>query len=189
MLPLLAGLCLAVTGENARAATIGTGDVTASLGPTFFVDEAVTGGGDITVTQPTGAAYNRSFAGLLNANQGLSRVTLTGFGFATSTAATENTATSLTVTFTYLGADEAVGGGDDVIMGSASGTYAYSSAVAAEYVFAFDTPITATLNITGVRFQIQVAPANATNNGKVRFKTAALTYETTAGPKFSLAGT
>ena len=102
---------------SAEAATIGTGDVTASLGPTFFVDDAVTGGGDVTITQPVGGTYNRSFAGLLNTNQGLSRVTLTGFGFATSTAAAENTATTLTVTFTYLGADEAVGGGDDVIMG------------------------------------------------------------------------
>lgn len=117
VLTLAACLLRLACGESARAATIGPGDVTASLGPTFFVDDTGTGGGDVTITQPTVAFYNRSFAGLLNANQGLSRVTLTGSGFATSTAAGENTATSLTVTFTYLGEDEVVGGGDDVVMG------------------------------------------------------------------------
>ena len=64
----------------------------------------------------------------------------------------------------------------------------YAFTTNSEYVFAFDTPITADLNITGTRFQIQVAPSNGTNNGKVLFKTAALTYETASGPKFSVAG-
>ena len=182
ILPLVAWLWLTVGGKITWAATISPGDVTAALGPTFFVDNAATGGGDATLAQPTVASYNRSFGDLLNINQGLSRVTLTGFGFASSTDATKNTATALTVTFTYLGADEAVGGSDDVLMGSASGTYTYTTSV--EYVFAFDTPITANLNITGTRFLIQVAPSG----GSVLFKTAALTYETTTGPKFSVAG-
>lgn len=186
LLPLAAGLCLIASGEGTRAATIGQGDATSALGPTFFVDEAVVGGGDAIITQPTVASYNRSFAGLLTANQGPSRVTLTGFGFATSTSSGNNTATSLTLTFTYLGADKAVGGGDDVAMGSVAGTYTFSGA--GEYVFAFDTPISADLNITGTDFRIQVTPANGTNNGKVLFKTAALTYETTIGPKFSVSG-
>jgi autotransporter-associated beta strand protein len=186
MLPTTAGLCLVMSMETMRAATFGAGDVTASLGPTFFVDDAATGGSDSTVTQPAVASYIRSFAGLLTPNQGLSRVTLTGFGFATSSAAAENTATSITLTFTYLGADGAVGGGDDVAMGTATGTYVFS--VAGEYVFAFDAPLTANLNITGTRFRIQVAPSNGTGNGKVLFKNAALTYETVVGAKFSVAG-
>ncbi len=95
--------------------------------------------------------------------------TLTGFGFATANAPADHTATSLTVTFTYLGADELVGGGDDVVMGSATGNHHFTAN--GEYVFAFDTPIAADLIITGVRFLIQVAPANATTNGRVRFKT------------------
>jgi autotransporter-associated beta strand protein len=181
-----AGLWLIANGATARAATIEQGNASASLGPAFFVDDATTGGGDVTVTQPAVGAYIRSFAGLLTAHQGLSRVTLTGFGFATSTAAAENTATSLTLTFIYLGADEAVGGGDDVILGSAPGNYAYSGS--GEYVFAFDTPITAELDITGDRFRIEVAPANGTNDGKIRFKTGPLTYEATNGPKLSVAG-
>lgn len=167
--------------------------MTSALGPTFFVDDAATGGGDVTITQSAVQTYNRSFAGLLNVNQGRSRVTLTGFGFASSTAAAENTATSLTLAFTYLGADEAVGGGDDVVVGSAVGTYVHSIVAGSEYIFAFDTPITADLDITGTRFLIQVTPANGTNDGKVRFKTTnastgPLTYESTNGPKFSVAG-
>ena len=184
----LATLGLAAWNLSAAAATIGTGDVTASLGPTFFVDEAAVGGSDVTITQPAVQSYNRSFAGLLTAKQGLSRVTLTGVGFASSNVVTENTATTLTFTFTYLGADEAVGGGDDVELGSASGTYVPSSTVNAEYVFAFDTPLAATLNVTGTRFLIEVAPSNPTSNGKVLFKTASLLYEGATGPKFSVAG-
>ena len=117
ILPLSAGLLLLAGLGDARSATIAPGDVTAALGPAFFVDDAVTGGDDVTITHPTMEGYNRSFAGLLSSNQGQTRVTLTGFGFATSIAAAENTATSLTLTFTYLGANEAVGGGDDVVMG------------------------------------------------------------------------
>lgn len=173
-------------GASAGAATIAIGDATSALHPSFFVDDAVIGGTDTTVSQPSVAGYNRSFAGLLNPNQGPTPVTLTGFAFASSSAATSNTATSLSVTFTYLGADEAVGGGDDVVIGTATGTYAYTTA--GEYVFVFDTPLTATLNITGVRFLIQIAPTNAGGTGKVLFKTASLTYEAAAGPKFSVSG-
>ena len=186
LLPLAAVAWLLASGEDATAATIARGTVTPTLRPTFFVDEAATGGGDATVTQPAVASYNRSFAGLLNTNQGPTPITLTGFGFASSSSTAANTATTLTVSFTYLGADEAVGGGDDVVIGSATGTYVYSGA--GEYVFAFDTPMTANLNITGVRFLIQVAPSKSGGGGAVLFKTAALTYEAVAGPKFSVSG-
>lgn len=169
-----------------RAATIPQGDVTSSLGPGFFVDDASTGGGDVTVTQPAVASYTRSLAGLLSPQTGPARLTFTGFGFATSSAASENTATTLMVTLTYLGADEVVGGSDDVVIGSASGTYSFSGA--GEYIFVFDTPLAADLMITGTRFRIQVAPSNGNNNGKVRFKTGPLTYESADGPKLSLAG-
>ena len=172
--------------ENILAATIAAGNVTTALGPTFFVDDALVGGTDTTFTQPAFANYNRSFAGQLSPYQGVTRITLTGFGFASFASASGNTATNLTVSFTYLGPDEAVGGGDDVFIGSATGTYAYSAA--SEYVFAFDTPLTVNLNITGVRFLIQVAPTNGSGNGSVSFKVAALTYETSNGPKFSVAG-
>ncbi len=180
-------ILLVLVGQgSAWAATIATGNVTTALGPNFFVDDAVTGGTDTTVTQPSVANYNRSFAGQLSAYQGLTRISLTGFGFASYASTNGNSATNLTVSFTYLGADEASGGGDDVFIGSAKGTYNYTAA--SEYVFAFDTPLTVNLNITGVRFLIQVAPTNGSGNGSVTFKTAALTYETNSGPKFSVAG-
>lgn len=178
----LAALLLVASRETSRAAAIAPGDVTATLGPSFFVDDAAVGGNDVTVINPAVGTYNRSFAGLLNSNQGQTQVTLTGFGFATSNAPAENTATSLSLTFTYLGADELPDGDDDVIMGTVTGTYGFSAS--GEYVFAFDTPITTNLNITGVRFLIQVAPSD----GKIRFKTSTLTYETSIGPKFSVAG-
>ncbi len=172
--------------ETVRASTVEPGNVTTALGPSFFVDDAVTGGGDAVVNEPAIASYNRSFAGQLNANQGPARVMLTGFGFATSVNATANDATSLTVSFTYLGADEAVGGGDDVFVGSETGSYVHSGA--GEYLLAFDNPMSGELDITGVRFLIEVAPTNGSGTGSVLFKTAALTYEAGSGPKFSVAG-
>lgn len=186
MIPLLAGFSLVACGAGARAATIGPGNVTAELGPTFFVDDAVNGGGDATVNQPGVASYNRSFAGLLTAGQGPCRLTFTGFGFAAHTDPLVNDASSLAVTITYLGGDEAVGGGDDVVIGTATGSYLFGGG--GEYAFAFDSPLTAELVITGVRFRIQVAPSNGAGTGSVRFKTGSLPYEATPGPRFSVAG-
>lgn len=180
--------CLAplLCQARARAGMFVPGDVTAALGPGFFVDDAAAGGGDVTVTQPAAGSYNRSFAGLLNPNQGPTRIAIAGFGFATPNAPAFNTATSLDVSFTYLGADEATGGGDDVPIGSAGGTYQFSGN--GEYGFVFDASLTADLNITGTRFLIQVTPTNGTSDGKIRFKTGALTYETGVGAKFSVSG-
>ncbi len=178
MLPFIVG--------NARAATIEAGNVATSLGPTFFVDDAANGGTDTDINEPTVAAYNRYFSGLLSRNQGPTRLTLTGFGFAAHTSAAANDATSVEVAFTYLGADETLGGSDDIVIGTATGTYNFT--VGGEYVFAFDTPLTADLNITGTRFRIQIAPTNSTNNGSLKLKTSTLTYETTPGPRLSVAG-
>ena len=180
----LVALCLAF---QSRAATISSADVTATLGPTFFVDEAATGGSDLTVTQPSVGSYARNFSGQITTNQGPTKLSFTGFGFASLNDASKNTATSLSVSITYLGADAAQGGGDDVFIGTSTGTYLFTSN--AEYSFKFDVPLSATLNITGVRFLIQIAPSNAGGNGSVSFKTASLAYEGTTGPKFSVAGT
>ena len=171
------------TGVTARAATISAGDVTVSLGPTFFLDEATNGGGDADINQPSVPSYLRTFTGLLTSNQGPTRVTLTGFGFAAHTSALANSATTVAVTFTYLGADGVVGGGDDVVIGTATGTYNFT--VGGEYVFAFDTPLTANLTITGTKFRIQIAPSNAAGTGSLKLKTPATgNYE----PKLSVAG-
>ena len=51
MLPLLGGLWLFANGATALAATIGAGNVTTSLGPAFFVDDAANGGTDTDIDQ------------------------------------------------------------------------------------------------------------------------------------------
>lgn len=187
VIPVLLASGFALAGPAMlRAASIEAGDVTTLLGPTFFVDDASNGGTDTDINQPTVAAYNRFFDGLLTRNQGPTRVTLTGFGFAAHTSAVANDASSVAVTFTYLGKDEALNGGDDVILGTATGNYVFT--VGGEYAFAFDTPLSADLMITGTRFRIQIAPTNGSNNGSLKLKTGALAYETAASVKLSVAG-
>jgi hypothetical protein len=173
------------------AATIEEGDITSSLGPTFFVDDTTLGGSDIDIGHNTTVSFIRLFNGQLAANQGPTRVVLTGFGFATHTSTTANDATTINVAFTYLGADEAVGGGDDVPIGNATGDFVFSGGK--EYTFRFDSPLTADLNITGTRFHIQVTPVNANHTAlpdtALKLKTGALASEpSVSGPKLSVAG-
>jgi hypothetical protein len=165
-----------------HAADILKGDVTSLLGPSFFIDDATNGGVDTDVNQPSSVFLTRSFGGLLTANQGPTRVSLTGFGFALHTSATANDASTVTVAFTYLGADEVVGGSDDVSMGSTSGTLTFTSG--GEYYFAFDAPLTANLDITGRNFRIVITPSNLTSDGSLKIKSQNLTF----APFVSVAG-
>ena len=107
--------------DSVQAASIEAGNVTTTLGPKFFLDEATNGGVDTDLNQPGVAYLVRSFNGLLTPNQGPTRIVLTGFGFALHTSATGNDAATVAVGFTYLVADEVAGGGDDVVVGSAIG--------------------------------------------------------------------
>lgn len=191
-LPVWAASCLALGAPaSLQAAAIQAGNVTAALGPGFFVDDASNGGSDTDIHQPSNPAFDRHFNGLLTRDQGPTRITLTGFGFATHTSAAANDATSISVTFTYLGADELPDTADDVAIGTATGSFAFVDAASnpnAEYVFVFDTPLTADLNITGTRFRIRVAPSNTTGNGSLKLKTGTLAHETVTGTKLSVAG-
>ena len=112
---------------------------------------------------------------------------ITGFGFATSSSVSSNDATSVIVAVTYLGADGAAGGGDDVPVGSTTVGFNYISA--GEYACIFDTPLTATLNITATKFQIVVTPSNAGGTGSINFKIGTLAYETFTGARLSVSGT
>lgn len=175
------------TGLPAQNGSFQTGDVTSLLGPGFFVDDTALGGSDTDINQPTVASFTRRFNGLLVPNQGPTRLAITGFGFATHTSASANDATSVAVTFTYLGADEAVGGGDDVPLGTSTGSFAFVTG--AEYAFAFNDPLLAELDITGTRFRIEVAPRNASNNGSLKLKSGALASEpAVSGARLSVAG-
>jgi hypothetical protein len=160
------------------AATIQSGNVTTILGPTFFIDDALNGGSDTDINQPGVGVFNRYFNGLLTRNQGPTKITLTGFGFAAHTSATANDAATVAISFIYLGADEVFGGGDDVVVGTATGTYNFT--IGGEYVFAFDAPLTANLTITGTRFRITVTPTNTAGNGSLKLKSSAISYEATA---------
>ncbi len=163
-------------------AIIQAGDVTTLLGPTFFIDEATNGGVDTDLNQPNSAFLLRSFDGLLTPNQGPTRVVLTGFGLALHTSATANDATSVAVAFTYLGADEAVGGSDDVVIGTATGTLNFTGG--GEYAFAFATPLTANLNVTGTRFRIVITPTNLAGSGSLKIKSLSPSF----APYVSVAG-
>jgi hypothetical protein len=193
LVPMLATWTLALSAPAAlTAATIVEGDVTSVLGPTFFVDDATLGGSDTDISHASTASFVRLFDGILTPNQGPTRVTLTGFGFATHTSATANDATTVAVTFTYLGADGIVGGGDDVSIGTATGSFTFSGGK--EYVFVFDTPLTADLTITGTRFRIQVAPVktgtiDVPTDTALKLKTGALASEpSVTSAKLSVAG-
>lgn len=191
LLGLAASLVFHMIPLPVQAATIQGGDVTAVLGPTFFVDDTAPGGSDTDIAHNATASFIRLFNGLLSPNQGPTRVVLTGFGFHTHTEPTANDATTIAVTFTYLGANEAIGGGDDVNLGTATGSFVFSGGK--EYIFAFDNPLAADLNITGTRFRIQVTPSNANHTGfpdtVLKLKTAALTSEpAVTGAKLSVAG-
>ncbi len=183
----VAATIVGLMGGQANGATFVKADVTTLLGPTFFVDDASIGGTDATVNQPGTGSYLRTFGALLSSNQGPTEIRITGFGFATSTSAANNDATILTVSFTYLGADGAVGGGDDVFVGSATGSYVYDSS--GEYACVFDAPLVTNLNITALRFQVSVAPANPGGNGSVLFKVGNIPYDSITNAKLSVAGT
>ncbi len=133
---LFAILPLVLAFGQAHGASLIKADVSTLLGPTFHVDDAAPGGGDIVTNQPAVGSFTRSFAGQLTANQGSTEVRITGVGFATSTAAVSNDATSITFGFNYLGADGLVGGGDDVAMGTVTAAYAFASN--GEYCCLFD---------------------------------------------------
>lgn len=188
VLPWIAVATFGLTCGPASAASFSKADVTTLLGPTFFVDDAAAGGGDALTNQPNSGAYTRSFAGLLTANQGMTTMNITGLGFATSTAVSSNDATSVSLSFTYLGADGALGGGDDVLVGSTTVGFNYISS--GEYACIFDTPLTATLNITATKFRIVVTPSNAGGTGSINFKIGEIPFDSlTNEAKLSVSGT
>jgi hypothetical protein len=184
----LCALLGALTLADSHAATIVGGNVTDTLGPSFFFDSAATGGGDFTVNQPNSGAFVRSF-GTLNVGAGGSTITIAGIGWASLNSATANDATSATVAISYLGADGVLGGGDDVLIGTATDAYTFAGA-AGEYVWAFDTAMSATIDGLNNLFRILITPTNGTSNGSLSFKSTLSNPNATAATvKLSVAGT
>ncbi|MDF7825373.1 glycosyl hydrolase [Pontiellaceae bacterium B12227] len=143
----------------AGAATIVQDDVTAVMGPGFFLDDAAIGGGDTTTGNIN---LTRTFSGLQLGAQGC-EVIITGIGWASSAGGT--TATEATATITYLGADGVWGGGDDVVIGSATDALLFSGA--GEYAWQFDTPLRASIDGLNSLFRINI---NTGGTGNIRYK-------------------
>lgn len=174
--------------SSAQAATISPQtDVTATLGPDFFLDDAVTGGSDATINEPSSANPQRAFTGI-NVGPLGSEMTITGIGWASSASTGANDATSATVTITYLGGNETFGGGDDIVLGSVTDAYPQPHPGAGEVAWVFDTPLVGVIDGLGSTFRITITPSNATGDGSLRFKSA-LGASGQAGIKLSVAGT
>lgn len=181
---------LGLTLASSHAATIAKLDVTSTLGPNFFLDDALVGGTDASVNQPAVATFTRSF-GTLNVGVGGTTINITGIGWALNgSTGTANDATSVTVGITYLGQDGITGGSGpdaDVLIGSTvSDSLTYSGA--GEYAWAFTSPISSIINGLNNQFRIVITPTNGTGNGSLTFKH---TSGTTLGAntKLSVAGT
>ena len=197
----LLSTCLACTvlmamNLTANAATISSGDVTTNLDGTLFVDDAAPGGTD--ATKHDGDPFNpqRNFDlngdGLIGAPGVPGTITIQGFGFATSGATAANDAASVTLTFTYLGANENVGGGDDIVIGTETVNYDFT--VGGEYFVNLDTDPSAFIDGLGDRFRISISPDDLDGGlqESLRIKQVGpggLMFETGGGIKFSVSGT
>jgi hypothetical protein len=155
----LAACILSLIATPIYSNTIITGDVTAALGPDFFIDDAATGGDDTTAEL---IDFDRDLGPLTRGESG-SEIIFPGIGWASSSAGT--TATQATITITYLGADGIVGGGDDLLFGSRTDLLSYAGA--GEYFWLFSTPLSAMIDSANSIFRITVS-TNGT--GTIRFK-------------------
>jgi arylsulfatase A-like enzyme len=151
------------------AADIVAGDVTATLGPDFFLDLASTGGGDNNAT-----TFTRDIGGYWTPR---AEVVITGLGWASGAGGT--TSTSVTATFSEPGPDGAFGTADDVVVGSVIDDLVYSGA--SEYLWNFDSHVAFTA--TGNQLRVRIVSAasirrKTTNDGTAQ-----------ANVKLSIAGT
>lgn len=153
------------------AETIIRSDLTEALGPDFFLDDAVVGGTDTTTSF---IHLDRDF-GLIERGRDGSELIISGLGWASASSGT--TATQVTATISYLGADGVEGGGDDVLFGSRTDVLTFSGA--GEYVWSFDTPLIASVDAANSIYRVTIITSGT---GDIRFKNDDL------GPKLSVAG-
>ncbi len=191
LLTTIAAIVVNVAIINLASAVTITGgpgtEVTNILGPNFFFDTASPGGGDFTVNQPNVATFDRDFGTLFSGSLG-SQVSITGIGWASLNGRASLDLTSAMVSFTYLGADGVFGGGDDLLIGSATDSFVLPAegAVNGEYVWAFDSPIVGDIDGLNSFFRIAITPSNDASNGSLSFKTTSGTLASAV--KLSVAG-
>ena len=157
---------------HASAEPIRRGNTTAELGPDFFVDTAAIGGTDSIGTE---LSFELDFAPLTRGIDG-SDLLITGLGWASPGNGV--TASQISATITYLGADGQLAGGDDLLLGERSASLNYAGA--GEYFWHFDAPIHARIDATQTRFHITL---DAGGTGEIRLKNDA-----EENPKFSVSG-
>lgn len=170
-LPLLVSLT-SITQAN----DVVVGDITSTLGPDFFFDTAAIGGGDFSSGD---AFFNRDF-GINGYDPAGTQITITGIGWASP--GNQVLATTATVTITHLGADNTVGGGDDVLVGSVTDAIP-NDGIAGERVWQFATPMVATISGTGSRFLIRIQ-----GDDTIRYKTTDTNATAAADVKLSVSG-
>ncbi len=169
-------LCLAVmlTVSSTQAATIAAGDVTSNLDGTIFFDDARTGGSDATINEGQVQVVNRFLDydgnGTIAAPGVGGVVEIDSFGFATSGATAANDASEVDITIIYLGANENLGAGDDVVLGTQRVGYNHTGG--GEYFVDFDTPFTASIDGLGSRYRIEIRTVDndPVVNESIRFK-------------------
>ena len=144
-------------------------DVTATLGPAFFFDDAAAGGQDVNLQEPGGGTFVRDF-GPLSAGAAGSTLTIRGLGWAAPRPANANDADSVTAVVTWLGGDGVEGGGDDVVLGSRTDAYPQPHPGPGEVAWLFDTAIVATIDGSQSVFSVALNPWNAAGNGTLTLK-------------------
>lgn len=166
-LSVLFGGSLRVTAESIQA-----GDVTAALGPDFFVDTAGTGGSD-SIGETISWEID---LGQIRQGADGSDLMLTGLGWASPGNGV--TATQIRATITHLGADGLSGGGDDLLIGERSAPLGYTGA--GEYFWHFDHPLNVRLDTEQARFRITL---DTEETGEIRLKN-----DSEDLPKLSISG-
>lgn len=181
---------LSVFGLTLAVCPVGAADITeaptSSLGTDFLIDEAATGGSDVdSFGTPERLNLDRDLGPLV---PGVGGVDVSISGLAFGMPGNGNTdGNVITATVTYLGADGVEGGGDDVELGSRSDTLVYTTG-AGVYSWAFDTPVTGTIDGVNSQFRIRLESDPALNGGStsnIRLKTTG----GAAGAKLTVAGT
>lgn len=157
------------------------GDVTSNLEGDLFIDDAATGGSDVTIGEgnftPIGIRtfdYGAGQAGTL---------TISGFGFATSAVADANDATSIDLQFVYMGADNTFNTADDFEIGTVN-DISYTHTGAGEYYVNFgENSISAAIDGVGDQFRVlvNVDDTNLSLAENIRFKS-------NGGSKISVSG-
>ncbi len=159
----------------------------------LFLDAATTGGGDTNnATGVQSTIRTLDLNGMAGVPGVAGTVSIEGFAFATGNNLVAPPAAQLTFTFTYLGLDGAVGGSDDVLIGTTEAVQfndglgnSQGFEGAGRYYVSFETVPTAEIDGLNESFLISIVPTD----GSIRFKTTGTGAQPLNAAKFSVSGT